>query len=94
MSLISQIERNRVDPSPESLRYLAERLELPLEDLEALAREQRHSEAEVEHYKFYEELRVQAELALATNRPHIASGKATSCDRLKQPGCWAKYWRR
>ena len=71
-SLISQIERNRVDPSPESLRYLAERLELPLEDLMALALQQRHSEAEVEQYKLYEEHRVQAELALATNRPHVA----------------------
>ena len=35
-SLISQIERNRVDPSHESLRFLAEQLKLPLEELEML----------------------------------------------------------
>ena len=45
-SLISQIERNRVDPSHESLRFLADRLKLPLEELEMLAKQ--HREAEVE----------------------------------------------
>jgi len=40
-SLISQIERNRVDPSTESLQYLARRLKLPLDDLMALARQHR-----------------------------------------------------
>ncbi len=54
-SLISQIERNRVDPSQESLRYLADRLELPLDDLVALAQHQRNSEAEVSQYTVYEE---------------------------------------
>jgi len=71
-SLISQIERNRVDPSQESLRYLAERLELPLEDLMALAQQQRNSEAEVSKYKIYEEQRLQAQQALANNRPQEA----------------------
>jgi len=71
-SLISQIERNRVDPSQESLRYLAERLELPLEDLVALAQQQRNSEVEVSRYKVYEEQRVQAQQALANNRPQEA----------------------
>ena len=71
-SLISQIERNRVDPSQESLRYLAGRLELPLEDLVALAQQQRNSEVEVSQYKVYEEKRVQAELALANGRPQEA----------------------
>ncbi len=56
-SLISQIERNRVDPSQESLRYLADRLELPLEDLVAWAQQQRNSEVEVSRYKVYEEQR-------------------------------------
>ena len=67
-SLISQIERNRVDPSQESMRYLAERLRLPLEDLTALAQQQRNAEVEVSTYKLYEEQRIQAELALANNR--------------------------
>ncbi len=73
-SLISQIERNRVDPSQESLRYLAERLELPLEDLVALAQQQRNAEVEVSRYTVYEEQRVQAELALANGRPQEAQG--------------------
>lgn len=71
-SLISQIERNRVDPSQESLRYLAERLELPIEDLMALAQQQRNSEAEVSKYKIYEEQRTQAQQFLNTNRPQDA----------------------
>jgi transcriptional regulator with XRE-family HTH domain len=59
-SLISQIERNRVDPSHESLRFLAERLNLPLEDLEMLAKQHRESEVEARQYKSYEELRIEA----------------------------------
>src|SRR5713101_8986110 len=66
-SLISQIERNRVDPSQESLSYLAERLKLPIEDLMALAQQHRESEAEVSRYKIYEEQRTQAQQALANN---------------------------
>jgi len=31
-SLISQIERNRIEPSQESLRFLAEKLLIPLAD--------------------------------------------------------------
>lgn len=69
-SLISQIERNRVDPSQESLGYLAERLKLPIEDLMALAQQHRESEAEVSKYKIYEEQRTQAQQALANNRFH------------------------
>ena len=59
-SLISQIERNRVDPSHESLRFLAERLKLPLEELEMLAKQHREAEVEARQYKSYEELRVEA----------------------------------
>ncbi len=71
-SLISQIERNRVDPSQESLRYLAERLKLPLEDLTVLAQQQRDSEVEVSRYKVYEEQRLQAQQALNNGRPQEA----------------------
>lgn len=53
-SLISQIERNRVEPSQESLQYLAERLHLPLEELLALTHQHRDSEAEAHAYKEYE----------------------------------------
>jgi len=59
-SLISQIERNRVDPSHESLRFLAEQLKLPLEELEMLAKQHREAEVEARQYKSYEELRAEA----------------------------------
>jgi transcriptional regulator with XRE-family HTH domain len=71
-SLISQIERNRVDPSQESLRFLAERLQLSLDDLVALVQQQRHSEVEVSRDKVYEEQRAQAQQALANGRPQEA----------------------
>ncbi len=58
-SLLSQIERNRLDPSPESLRFLADRLKLPLEDLETLAQQHRSAEITENHYKAYEELRIE-----------------------------------
>jgi transcriptional regulator with XRE-family HTH domain len=58
-SLISQIERNRVDPSHESLRFLAEQLKLPLEELEMLAKQHREAEVEARQYKSYEELRTE-----------------------------------
>lgn len=38
-SLLSQIERNLIDPSSESLKFLANRLHLPLEDLDLLAQQ-------------------------------------------------------
>ncbi len=56
-SLISQIERNRIEPSQESLRFLAERLQLPLKDLEHLARQYRETEVEAQDYKSFGELR-------------------------------------
>src|SRR6266571_8962982 len=71
-SLISQIERNRVDPSQESLGYLAERLKLPIEDLMALAQQHRESEAEASRYKIYDERRLQAQQLLVSNRPREA----------------------
>ena len=71
-SLLSQIERNRVDPSQESLQFLAERLQLPLEELKVLARQQRESETETRHYIVYEELRTKALQALVAKRPYHA----------------------
>ncbi|MBV9019525.1 MAG: helix-turn-helix transcriptional regulator [Ktedonobacteraceae bacterium] len=59
-SLISQIERNRVDPSHESLRFLATRLDLPLEDLDLLAQQHRETEVEASEYKSYEDIRNEA----------------------------------
>lgn len=64
-SLISQIERNRVDPSQESLRFLAERLHLQLEDLEELAQQHRESEVEARQYRSFEDLRTEASRLLA-----------------------------
>ncbi len=64
-SLISQIERNRVDPSQESLRFLAGRLKLPLTDLEILAQQHREFEVETHQYKLYEDLRIEAIQLLA-----------------------------
>ncbi|HEY4387301.1 MAG TPA: helix-turn-helix transcriptional regulator [Ktedonobacteraceae bacterium] len=58
-SLISQIERNRIDPSQESLRFLAARLRLSLEDLEVLAQQHREAEIESRQYKSYEDLRAE-----------------------------------
>ena len=71
-SLISQIERNRVDPSQESLHYLAERLQLPIEDLTALAQQHRESEVEASRYKLNDERRLQAQQLLVSNRPREA----------------------
>ena len=64
-SLISQIERNRIEPSQESLRFLAERLELPLEDLARLAQQHRAKEVEKNQDKAIEALRLQVSKLLA-----------------------------
>src|SRR5436305_2894495 len=64
-SLISQIERNRIEPSQESLRFLAERLELSLEDLATLAQQRRAKEIENHQDKSFEELRLAASKLLA-----------------------------
>lgn len=68
-SLISQIERNRVDPSIESLHYLAERLQLPYEDLQILARQHRESETEATLYREYEAKYAEINLLLARRQP-------------------------
>lgn len=71
-SLISQIERNRVDPSQDSLEYLATRLRLPLKELEVLEQRHRESEAESNKYKNYEDQRKVAAQLLASNAPRHA----------------------
>jgi transcriptional regulator with XRE-family HTH domain/Tfp pilus assembly protein PilF len=71
-SLLSQIERNRLDPSPESLRFLAARLKLPLEDLETLAQQHRNAEIEENHYKPFEELRIEVLQYLTNKEPRHA----------------------
>ena len=71
-SLISQIERNRVEPSEESLQFLAERLKLPLQDLTILAKQHRDSEVEARQYKDYEEQRAQADQLLSRGYPRKA----------------------
>jgi transcriptional regulator with XRE-family HTH domain/urease accessory protein UreF len=55
-SLLSQIERNRIDPSSESLKFLADRLKLPLEDLDMLAQQAHENGHEQDHFSFYEDL--------------------------------------
>jgi len=71
-SLISQIERNRVEPSQESLQYLADRLNLPLDELVVLAQQHRESEVEGSKYKAYEEQRMQASQLLDAGKPRRA----------------------
>ena len=53
-SLISQIERNRVEPSVESLEFLAIQLRLPIDDLRLLAQRQREAEAQEQQDQTYE----------------------------------------
>ena len=71
-SLISQIERNRVEPSQESLQYLADRLSLPLDELVVLAQQNRDSEVEGSKYKAYEEQRAQVAQLLDAGKPRRA----------------------
>lgn len=64
-SLISQIERNRIEPSLESLRHLAERLQLSFDELNTLAQQHREAAAENNPDKLYEDLRIEAAQLLA-----------------------------
>src|SRR5712692_3032082 len=66
-SLISQIERNTIEPSAGSLRYLAERLHLPLDELTVLAQQHRESEVETHKYQKIEDLRIRASQLLELN---------------------------
>jgi transcriptional regulator with XRE-family HTH domain len=71
-SLISQIERNRLEPSVESLEYLAERLHLPLDELRALAQQSRETVTDESKFKSFDDKRAQASQLLADNRPRRA----------------------
>ena len=68
-SLISQIERNKIEPSADSLKYLAEQLHLPLEELSHLALQHRETEAESHQNQKIEEKRVLASQLLETKHP-------------------------
>src|SRR5579872_3453112 len=68
-SLISQIERNKIEPSADSLKYLAKQLHLPLEELTHLAQQHRDSEAETHQYQKIEEKRILAAQLLETHHP-------------------------
>src|SRR5262245_53846730 len=71
-SLISQIERNRIEPSIESLEYLSQQLHLSLDELLALAQQSRENMSDVNKFKCYEDKRAQASQLLADNRPRRA----------------------
>ncbi len=71
-SLISQIERNRVDPSTESLHFLAQQLKLSFDDLFSLARQHRESEAEAQRYRQSEDIRAEASVLLDNGKPQEA----------------------
>lgn len=90
-SLISQIERNRVDPSTESLQYLAERLKLPLDDLLKLARQHRQSETEANLYRAYEEKYAEINRLLTHHRSEQALTKFEEFDISHLPT--DLYWR-
>ena len=67
-SLISQIERNRVDPSAESLHFLAVRLDLDAAELRVLAQQHRETEVEAAQYRSFDALRGDAARQLADGR--------------------------
>src|ERR1700730_2054688 len=68
-SLISQIERNKIEPSAESLKYLARQLHLSLDELTHLAQQHKETEAESQQYQKIEERRVLASQLLENNHP-------------------------
>lgn len=84
-SLISQIERNRVDPSAESLQYLATCLKLPLDELAILARQHRQSETEATVYKEYEEKYIAINRLLTRRQPMLALELFKELDPGKLP---------
>ena len=90
-SLISQIERNRVDPSAESLAFLAARLELPIDDLKIFAFQQRESEVEAREYRSFETLRSQATELLQEKRVDEALASLSSLHFSQVPAL--QRWR-
>src|SRR5260370_32310309 len=71
-SLISQIERNRIDASEESLKYLAERLKLPFDNLMLLAQQDRETGIEESKIKSLDEKRALVSPLLDEGRPRPA----------------------
>lgn len=90
-SLISQIERNRVDPSHDSLQFLAERLHLSLKDLEALVHQNRETEIEAHEFKSTEELHAEVSRLLKQKEPQKALGLLEKVQLLQVP--WLQRWR-
>jgi transcriptional regulator with XRE-family HTH domain len=89
-SLISQIERNRIEPSQESLRFLAERLKLSLEDLATLAQQHRTREIEKQQDKSFEELHLAAS-KLRTQKDYACAVtllQDLSFPQIPQPQRW------
>lgn len=84
-SLISQIERNKIEPSADSLKYLAEQLQLPLEELAHLAQQHRESEAETHQYRKIEEKRVLASQLLETKHPRRALDQLLTLQMTNAP---------
>lgn len=84
-SLISQIERNRVDPSLESLHYLSERLKLPFEELQQLAHQHRESETEANLYRTYEAKYAEINQLLMHNHPVQAIEDFKTLDMVQMP---------
>ena len=71
-SLLSQIERNRVEPSYESLQFLADQLKLPFDELLVLAQQHKDSDTESRQYKHYDEIREESARLLASKHVHNA----------------------
>jgi transcriptional regulator with XRE-family HTH domain len=71
-SLISQIERNRIEPSEESLRFLADKLDLSFDELCELAQQQKDSEDTTTQLKLYENLRRKATDFFTNKQVHLA----------------------
>lgn len=67
-SLLSQIERNKIEPSTESLHFLAVQLRLSFEELKLLAQRQKESEPSEARYKHFDNLRARAAQAIALHR--------------------------
>jgi transcriptional regulator with XRE-family HTH domain len=71
-SLLSQIERNRIDPSSESLKFLADRLKLSLEDLDMLAQQNHEDSHEQQNFNLYEKLLLDTVLLFKNNEVNQA----------------------
>lgn len=84
-SLISQIERNRVEPSYESLQFLADQLQLPFDELLELSQQHKESEAEARQYKIYHELLEESARLLASQHAIKALAPLQSLNMSQLP---------